>query len=234
MPRTWLGSSVPASHWTTTPSGRAPLSVNILSGIPSGEHFSPAENLEQLNLGALASATQSIDLSMYAFTDLRLARELIGRARHGVVVRIYRDGEQFEEERERSSRYGWVTTTALFRGQLNIHVRVKPPSRWFIQYLKAYCVDERLLRDGSANFSRAGEEWEDDSAYFQRGPGVCSRFEEEFVRHCGIEAATSSCSDALRNARLSSPAGASTRARPSGVAAEVLSVAGDTVSPNPA
>lgn len=176
----WLESLVPAAHWSTMPVRRTPLFRSILAGIPSGEHFSPAENLEQLDLAALGSAKQSVHLSMYAFTDLRLAHELIDRARQGVIVRIYRDGEQFEQEQERSSRYGWVTPTMLFHGHPNIHIRVKPSSRRFIQHLKAYCVDEKLLRDGSANFSRSGEEWEDDSADFQNGPGVCRRFEREF------------------------------------------------------
>jgi hypothetical protein len=118
----WLESLVPASHWSTVPVRRTPLFRSILAGIPSGEHFSPAENLEQLDLAALGSAQQSIHLSMYAFTDLRLAHELLDRARRGVIVRIYRDGEQFEQEQERSSRYGWVTPTTLFYGHPNIHI----------------------------------------------------------------------------------------------------------------
>ena len=139
----WLESLVPASHWSAVPVRRTPLFRSILAGIPSGEHFSPAENLEQLDLAALGSAKQSIHLSMYAFTDLRLAHELIDRARQGVIVRIYRDGEQFEQEQERSSRYGWVTPTTLFYGHPNIHIRVKPPSRQFIQHLNY--VDEVIM-----------------------------------------------------------------------------------------
>jgi phosphatidylserine/phosphatidylglycerophosphate/cardiolipin synthase-like enzyme len=180
MLKGWLDSLVPASHWSTVPVRRTPLFGSIFLGIPTGEHFSPAENLEQLDLAALGSAKQSIHLSMYAFTDLRLAHELIDRARQGVIVRIYRDGDQFEHEQERSSRYGVVAPTILFRGQPNIHIRVKPPSRRFLQHLKVYCVGGKLLRDGSANFSSAGEEWEDDSAGFQSGPGVCRRFERDF------------------------------------------------------
>jgi phosphatidylserine/phosphatidylglycerophosphate/cardiolipin synthase-like enzyme len=176
----WVERGILASHSAGAALPTTPFLTTSFSGVPSGEHFSPAENLERLDLAALASAQHSVDLCMYAFTDVLLARELIDRARHGVIVRIYRDGKQFEDEQERSSRYGWVTTAALLHGQTNIQIRVKPPSRQFIQHLKVYCVDGALLRDGSANFSRAGEEWEDDSANFLAGPAVCERFEEDF------------------------------------------------------
>ena len=64
----------------------------------AGIHYAPAENLERLDATALRNARRKIDICMYAFTSRGLADILIDRARHGVKVRIYRDGEQFEEE----------------------------------------------------------------------------------------------------------------------------------------
>ena len=121
-------------------------------GLPSGEHFAPSENLERLEMQTIASARRWIDLCMFAFTDLRLARDLVNGARGGGVVRIYHDGEQFEQEQRRSARYGRLSTTVLFSGQSNIHSRVKSPWRWYLQHLKEYCVDRTRSRDGSANF----------------------------------------------------------------------------------
>jgi hypothetical protein len=55
----------------------APSVSMFLSSIPSGEHFAPAENLEWLDLQALASTRRSIDVCMFSFTDRRLAGALI-------------------------------------------------------------------------------------------------------------------------------------------------------------
>ena len=100
--------------------------VTQAQGYPTGTHYAPAENLERLDLVALRMARRTIDISMYAFTDRILAEVLLDRARQGVRVRIYRDGEQFEQEQRRKGRGG--LTTDLFRGQRNIEIRVKPPS----------------------------------------------------------------------------------------------------------
>ena len=44
-------------------------------------------------------------------------------------------------------------------------------------HLKGYCVDHRLLRTGSANFSRSGETRQDDDLVALRGASVCTGFE---------------------------------------------------------
>lgn len=47
------------------------------------------------SLSQLESATRSVDVAMYSFTDRELAGELAALARKGVCVRVYRDREQF-------------------------------------------------------------------------------------------------------------------------------------------
>ncbi len=147
------------------------------SGVPGGEHFSPQENLERLDYEAIESAHRALDIAIYAFTDRRLAEAVIGAAKRGVQVRIYRDGGQFEEEQERAYRYG--STTDMFRGQRNIHFRVKRPSR-VIMHEKDFVVDGALLRTGSANWSRSGEKREDDDADYVTDPKAVERFERNF------------------------------------------------------
>src|SRR5438105_9943388 len=66
----------------------------------SENHLSPAEDLEAIDLDRLEGAQRSIDIAMYAFTDRALADEVIKLARRGVRVRIYRDGEQYEDEQK--------------------------------------------------------------------------------------------------------------------------------------
>jgi hypothetical protein len=47
-------------------------------------------------------------------------------------------------------------------------------------HLKGYCIDHRLLRTGSANFSRSGETRHDNDLVALRGAFVCAGFEAKF------------------------------------------------------
>ncbi len=60
--------------------------------------YSPETNLERSELAQLETATRTLDLAMYSFTDRELAEELAALARKGVRVRVYRDREQFQQE----------------------------------------------------------------------------------------------------------------------------------------
>jgi len=93
---------------------------------PEGEHYSPDENLETLDYQAIQKTRHTLEICMSSFTDIRLARAVLDAAHRGVEVKLYRDGEEYEQEQMRSNVYG--STTNLFRGQSNIHIRVKPPS----------------------------------------------------------------------------------------------------------
>ena len=153
-------------------------STVLAQGNSTGTHYAPAENLERLDVAALRIARRTIDVSMYAFTDRILAEAILDRARQGVRVRIYRDGEQFEQEQQRKGRGG--STTDVFRGQRNIEIRVKRPSARNNMHLKDYSVDGTLLRDGSANFSVAGEVIQDNEIHFGRDVTEIEAFERNF------------------------------------------------------
>src|SRR5262249_28031651 len=129
--------------------------------IVSENHLAPAEDLEAIDLDRLDAAQKNVDIAMYAFTHRELAEGPGELARRGVRVRLYRDGEQYEEERRNAQRYGDEAAMDLVRGESNIEVRVKKPSRRDLMHLKAYALDGRLLRDGSANWSLAGEKIQD-------------------------------------------------------------------------
>jgi len=113
-------------------------------------HYAPSENLESIDLQQLADAKGHLDIAMYAFTDRSIAQELVRLADLGIAIRIYRDGEQFQQEEERGN-----STADILRGHANIHIKVKRPSRQALMHLKAY-TDGTVLREGSANWSLAG------------------------------------------------------------------------------
>ena len=141
-------------------------------------YFSPADNLERADLDQLNGAKKSVDIAMYAFTDRFIAQELIKLAQRGVVIRIYRDREQYEQEQRRGDRNNNESATELLRGQPSIHVKVKGSRE--LMHLKAFLVDGVLLRDGSANWSPSGLKRQDNNAHFTGDPEQVKRFHDTF------------------------------------------------------
>ena len=89
--------------------GQEPLSTRLLDSVPAhdddgAEHFSPSENLKRREMDHLkaaaehARAKRALDIAIYAFTDRILAALLVREAEQGSVMRIYRDGEQYEND----------------------------------------------------------------------------------------------------------------------------------------
>jgi phosphatidylserine/phosphatidylglycerophosphate/cardiolipin synthase-like enzyme len=142
------------------------------------EHFSPAENLEQIDAARLREATRTLDIAMYAFTDKYLADAIVERARAGVRVRVYRDHGQYEQENSRSATRNREDTTDQFRGENNIQVRVKHSKE--LMHLKAYLVDGKVLRTGSANWSPSGLKRQDNNAHFATDPTQVKAFQAAF------------------------------------------------------
>lgn len=149
-------------------------------------HFAPSENLERIEIGELRAAAQRLhgtqtplDIAMYAFTDRAIAEVLIEEADAGTLVRVYRDGEQYEFEEGGAERHGGSSVTSMFHGHNNIRVRVKSASRIDLMHLKCWS-DGHLLRDGSANWSTAGLKRQDNDLRFTTDPQEVKEFNREF------------------------------------------------------
>ncbi len=142
------------------------------------QHYSPFENLEQIDRERLDGAQHTVDIAMYAFTDRSLAEELFKLARRGVQIRLYRDREQYEEEQRNSGQRNRGTTTETLRGQHGIQIRVKESRE--LMHLKAYVIDGSLLRDGSANWSPSGLKRQDNNAHFTSDRAQIAAFQQIF------------------------------------------------------
>jgi phosphatidylserine/phosphatidylglycerophosphate/cardiolipin synthase-like enzyme len=157
---------------------------NPKSSSIGSERFAPAENLERIEIGELRAAAQRLrgsqiplNIAMYAFTDRVIAQLLVEESDAGTVIRIYRDGEQFEEEERQ--HYGIGSVTSMFRGHANIHIRVKPASRSDLMHLKCWS-DGRVLRDGSANWSPAGLKRQDNEIRYTTDGDEVQEFNQDF------------------------------------------------------
>lgn len=147
----------------------------LLSPLParSGIYFAPATNLEQIDIPLIASARRSLDIAMYTFTDTRIAEALVRAGERGVVVRLYRDREQFEAEQRRGDR----VMMALRRAP-NVHVQVKGDSD--LMHDKAFAVDGHTLRHGSGNWSLSAAKYQDNEITVTASPSHTAAFEQDF------------------------------------------------------
>lgn len=139
--------------------------------------YSPAQDLETIDLAELSKATKSVDISTYAMDDKPIAEELVKLAQSGVHIRIYRDKTQYGGEEARGKK-GREDLNRLFAGQKNIQIRVKGVDA--LAHLKAYVVDGWVLREGSANWSASGEKVQDNSLLLIRDPVSVALFEQNF------------------------------------------------------
>lgn len=134
-------------------------------------HYAPAEDLETIDVALIREAAKQIDMAAYVLTDRTVIEALREAAGRGVKVRVWRDANMAE-------RLGHVDVEAQLGGRVQgLEIRSKT-SGGDLMPLKGYCVDHRLLRTGSANFSRSGE----TRLVALRGASVCAGFDAKFDR----------------------------------------------------
>jgi phosphatidylserine/phosphatidylglycerophosphate/cardiolipin synthase-like enzyme len=154
---------------THRPIGVQPRAAEVVS---SPIYFSPATNLEEVDLSLIERAEHSIDVAMYSFTDRRLAMALRRAAERGVTVRIYRDHEQYEEELRRGS-----TVSSLLAGEPHIEVKVKQSDE--LMHEKAMLCDD-MLRSGSGNWSVSAARYQDNEITVTTDAAEVAAFAREF------------------------------------------------------
>jgi phosphatidylserine/phosphatidylglycerophosphate/cardiolipin synthase-like enzyme len=109
-------------------------------------------------------------------TDSAVIEALRAASARGAKVRVWRDAS----EAARLSEYD-------VKAQLGSRVQglelLSSTPGGELMHLKGYCVDHRLLRTGSANFSQSGERRQDNDLIALRGArGLQPRSRETFSR----------------------------------------------------
>ena len=157
------------SALTLSGSPAAPSSI----GGPAEVHYAPAEDLESIDVALIGEAEKQIDMAAYVLTDRAVIQGLREAAARGVRVRIWRDASM-------AAKVGDYDVEAQLGGQVQgLEIRSNAPGDE-LMHLKGYCVDHRLLRTGSANFSRSGETRQDNDLVALRGQSVCAGFDAKF------------------------------------------------------
>lgn len=137
-------------------------------------HFAPEENLETVDIPLIKAARSAVDVAVYTFTDRRLAEALVRAAERGVHVRIYRDREQFQSEQSRGGQ-----VLAILAHQPNIEIKVKASRD--LMHEKTFEIDNRILRDGSGNWSLSAAHYQDNEITVTDNALAAIAFERNFT-----------------------------------------------------
>ena len=110
-------------------------------------HYAPVENLEHIDIELIRSATKSVDMAAFTFTDWAIIAALKEAQTRGVPIRILLDPSQRQADAK----------LAEMKDVVRLKKRGSP-----YMHLKAYSIDGTLLRTGSANFSPSGLKQQDN------------------------------------------------------------------------
>jgi phosphatidylserine/phosphatidylglycerophosphate/cardiolipin synthase-like enzyme len=133
--------------------------------------------LVSIDVANIQSATKSIDIAAYALVDAEIIAALLNRAAASVPIRIYLDRTELESEARGDAMVSHSPLHALLNVPA-ITIKVKDSS--ILMHLKSYCVDGLVVRDGSANFSPAGETQQDNSLILTDDPATVALFQAKF------------------------------------------------------
>jgi len=150
----------------------SPLAVRADPAI----YYAPTENLEQIDVGLIDGAQREIDLAAYVLTDVAVVEALTRAADRGVRIRLYLYADQIPT-------YGRAASAlkALRETPEGVETRVKPSDRP-LMHLKAYQIDRKILRTGSANFSASGLKHQNNDLVVIKSPAAAEDFRKYFER----------------------------------------------------
>ena len=139
-------------------------------------HYSPDEDLEQIDSQLLSSAESEIEFTAFSFTDKEIASVLEERASQGVRIKIYSD--HFSTAHELARANGAEAVILQLARTPNIQVRVKRSST--LAHMKAFEIDGKILRTGSANFSANAERKQDNDLLIIRDAATVDSYRMKF------------------------------------------------------
>jgi phosphatidylserine/phosphatidylglycerophosphate/cardiolipin synthase-like enzyme len=137
-------------------------------------YAAPQQDLSVVDQQIIRNAKGSLEIAMYSFTDRKIAEELVDACHRGVVVELYRDRSQYEEETARGS----AVPTILHRCR-DVHVRVKGSEE--LMHEKAYVADGLVLREGSANWSVSAARYQDNQLSITHDTTAIEAFRNDFA-----------------------------------------------------
>jgi len=136
-------------------------------------HYSPAENLEAIDVAAIDQAGETLDVAAYVLTDVAVIEAMTNAAERGVKLRIFAEPNQ-------AGHGGATALAALARLIATPGVELRYNKRTVWMHLKSYVVDGVTLRTGAANLSASGLKQQDNDLLLTDDPALVKAFQTEF------------------------------------------------------
>jgi phosphatidylserine/phosphatidylglycerophosphate/cardiolipin synthase-like enzyme len=140
-------------------------------------HYTNPANMASADATEILAANAIIDFAAYSLTEPTVINALLAAAKLGRVVRLYLDRSELEAE-ARGNPTLPNSPLHLLLGVPGITIKVKRSI--ILMHLKSYCVDGKMLRDGSANFSALGESEQDNSVTYTDDVYAIAAFQAKF------------------------------------------------------
>jgi phosphatidylserine/phosphatidylglycerophosphate/cardiolipin synthase-like enzyme len=134
--------------------------------------YGPKDDLEAVDTALIGRARESIDMAAFVLTNGAITDALAAAARRGVNVRLYLDPDQPPQAGRAPERLATLARTP------GVAVRIKRGDHFM--HLKAYQVDRRILRTGSANFSVSGLQRQENDIILIEAQDAVARFLRDF------------------------------------------------------
>ena len=141
------------------------------------QRYTNPADVSQQDVDNISAARSTLDIAAYTLTHGGIIAAVAGRARAGVKVRLYLDRTEIEAEARGDATLAHCQLGVLLSTP-NVQIKVKASS--ILMHLKSYCVDDKLLRDGSANFSPLGEGEQDNSMLVTDDSGALALWQCKF------------------------------------------------------
>ena len=136
--------------------------------------YAPKTDLETVDRQLIDGGRRNIDMAAYVLTNRGVISALVAAAKRGVKIRLYLDPDQTTRPRRGTGADPLVDL--LDTG--GVEARFKKHST--DMHMKAYQVDGRVLRSGSANFSFSGAKQQDNDAIVIDSAQAAANFISEF------------------------------------------------------
>lgn len=150
-------------------------STSQSSGREITAFFAPFTNLERIDVDMMSQARRSIDMAAYVLSDQGILSALLDASRRSVRIRLYLDEGELRKL-TLSPEHPLVRLAAM----PNVAIKVKPEGEG-LMHLKAYVVDSRVVRTGSANFSGSGLKRQENDLVLITAPDIVRAYEGAFA-----------------------------------------------------
>ena len=155
----------------------APLAEQFQSTGTIDVFFSPKGGATRAVVNEIDSATKTIRVQAFSFTNKRIAKALVNAKKRGLDVEVVFDAEQ------QKNSY----TSARFISRSGISTLID--SRHNSAHNKIIIIDGRVLITGSFNFTEAGE-WQnaENLLVIKGNEPLVERYEKNYALHRGHSA----------------------------------------------